>query len=178
MEEYPLKIKGPRFLAQCRLCQLVAISAPWSSLTLWFTDSSIRSSKPRRTVNSKEGDFISSLLSLSLLISCKYLLLLRILVNRHFSLSVLNQLAVVFPKRSPYFDLAMEAYLCLSTYFFFAQWRESVVVYIDRQYIQPLRTECDDDHIKRLNKFASNLKKNKSHLNTDLQVHLLASNVM
>ncbi|CDW88744.1 UNKNOWN [Stylonychia lemnae] len=58
-------------------------------------------------------------------------------------LSILNQLCLQFPNYVGIFDLSMECYTLLSLIFFFWQWRESIALYIEKNFVQPLLSNQD-----------------------------------
>jgi hypothetical protein len=62
-------------------------------------------------------------------------------------------LATLLPVYVGEFDLAMEVYTLLSTFFFFIQWKESVNVYIETKYVQPLNSENEIDLNRRMKLF-------------------------
>lgn len=61
----------------------------------------------------------------------------------------------------PYFDLSMEAYTFFSTIIFFMQWRESLVVYVDKTFLEPLRSKNESEFRHTMAKFDS-----KNDINT------------
>lgn len=51
----------------------------------------------------------------------------------------------------------MEMYTLLATFFFFWQWKESVLVYIDRTYVSKLASQQDDMPFEKKDLFNSKI---------------------
>ena len=60
------------------------------------------------------------------------------LKSLHYRLSILCQLCVYIPAGVVHFDLLMETYTLICVIFFFMQWRQTLMVYVNRTFIEPL----------------------------------------
>jgi len=54
-------------------------------------------------------------------------------------LSIINQICLSVPDYVAVFDFLMEFYLLVSLTFFFWQWKEQILLFVDKNYIYPLQ---------------------------------------
>eukprot|EP00347_Sterkiella_histriomuscorum_P006998 403350638 len=71
-------------------------------------------------------------------------------VSYILTLSILNQLCLQNPDHVGIFDLLMEINTLISLSFFFWQYRESISLYLDKNYIQPLMSNDQKTFQKKL----------------------------
>lgn len=69
------------------------------------------------------------------------------------------------PQNVGVYDMLMEIYTWLALVFFFWQWKESILLYVDKTYIQPLVQHNETKFLHKMQTF----KQHISHSKTETQ---------